>query len=117
MAISGWVHVALVYKAGAPSIYVDGKLAGQAEASGAVVHPGVHDASERDGAEYFDGDMSDPELFKEALSEERIRSWRRSPAPAPSSLLRSNGQAARAPGCSSGKTAATRCKARGQING
>ena len=34
MPISGWAHVALVYKAGAPSLYVDGKLAGQAEASG-----------------------------------------------------------------------------------
>ena len=39
----------------------------------AVVHPGVNDARERDGAEYFDGDMSDPELFKEALSEDRIQ--------------------------------------------
>jgi hypothetical protein len=73
MSISDWVHVALAYKAGAPSVYIDGKLVGQAEASGAVVHPGVGDCRERDGAEYFDGDMSDPELFKEALSEERIR--------------------------------------------
>jgi hypothetical protein len=83
MPISGWAHVALVYKAGAPSVYVDGKLAGQAEASGAVVHPGVSDARERDGAEYFDGDMSDPELFKEALSEERIRALAAGPSPSP----------------------------------
>ncbi len=83
MPISGWVHVALVYKAGAPSLYVDGKLAGQAEASGAVVHPGVNDARERDGAEYFDGDMSDPELFKEALSEERIRTLAAASSPGP----------------------------------
>ena len=83
MPISGWVHVALVYKSGAPSVYVDGKLVGQAEASGAVVHPGVHDAGERDGAEYFDGDMSEPELFKEVLSEERIRTLAAGPSPAP----------------------------------
>jgi hypothetical protein len=83
MPISGWVHVALVYKAGAPSVYVDGKLAGQAEASGAIVHPGVSDARERHGAEYFDGDMSDPELFKEALSEERIRALAAAPSPGP----------------------------------
>jgi len=83
MPISGWAHVALVYKAGAPSVYVDGKLVGQAEASGAVVHPGVSDARERDGAEYFDGDMSDPELFKEALSEERIRTLAAAASPGP----------------------------------
>jgi hypothetical protein len=83
MPISGWTHVALVYKGGAPSMYVDGKLVGQAEASGAVVHPGVGDARQRDGAEYFDGDMSDPELFKEALSEDRIRTLAAAPSPGP----------------------------------
>jgi hypothetical protein len=83
MPISGWAHMALVYKAGAPSVYVDGKLVGQAEASGAVVHPGVSDARERDGAEYFDGDMSDPELFKETLSEERIQKLAVASSPGP----------------------------------
>jgi hypothetical protein len=83
MPISGWVHVALVYKAGAPSLYVNGKLAGQAEASGAVVHPGSSDARERDGAEYFDGDMSDPELTKEALGEDRIQQLAAAAIPSP----------------------------------
>jgi hypothetical protein len=83
MPVSGWTHVALVYKAGAPSLYVDGKLAGQAEASGAVVHPGVSDARERDGAEYFDGDMGEPEVTPEALSEERIRTLAASAIPSP----------------------------------
>jgi len=83
MPISGWVHVALVYKAGAPSLYVNGKLAGQAEASGAVVHPGLNDARERDGAEYFDGDMSDPELFKKALGEDRIQQLAAGAIPSP----------------------------------
>jgi hypothetical protein len=64
MPIAGWAHVALVYEAGAPSLYVDGKLVGSGEASGSVVHPGLNDARERSGAEYFDGDMSDPELFR-----------------------------------------------------
>jgi hypothetical protein len=83
MPISGWVHVALVYKAGAPSLYVNGKLAGQAEASGAVVHPGLNDAREHDGAEYFDGDMSDPELFKEALGEDRLQKLAAAAIPSP----------------------------------
>jgi hypothetical protein len=83
MPISGWIHVALVYKAGAPSVYVGGKLAGQAEASGAIVHPGLNDARERDGVEYFDGDMSDPELVKEALSEDRIQQLAAGAIPSP----------------------------------
>ena len=83
MPIAGWVHVALVYKAGAPSVYVNGKLAGQGEASGKVVHPGSSDVNERGGAEYFDGDMSDPELFQEALSEDRIQQLAAAGMPSP----------------------------------
>ncbi len=83
MPIAGWVHVALVYKSGAPSLYVNGQSAGQSEASGKIVHPGVHDARERDGAEYFDGDMSDPKLIKEALGEDRIQQLAGSGIPAP----------------------------------
>ena len=70
--IAGWAHVALVYKSGAPSLYIDGKLAGSNQASGGIVHPGLKDCTERDGAQYFDGDMSDPELFTEVLGEDRI---------------------------------------------
>jgi hypothetical protein len=83
MPIAGWVHLALVYRAGAPSLYVNGKLAGRGEASGSVVHPGLNDARERDGAEYFDGDMSDPELFNEALGEDRIQQLAAAGIPAP----------------------------------
>jgi hypothetical protein len=83
MPISGWVHVALVYKTGAPSLYVNGKLVGQSEASGRLVHPGLNDLSERGGAEYFDGDMSDPELFPEALGEDRIQQLAMGHIPSP----------------------------------
>ncbi len=83
MPIAGWVHVALVYKSGAPSLYVNGQSAGEGQASGKIVHPGVHDARERDGAEYFDGDMSDPELIKEALGVDRIQQLAGSGIPGP----------------------------------
>jgi hypothetical protein len=83
MPIAGWAHVALVYKAGAPSLYVDGKLAGRTEASGSAVHPGLNDVRERDGAEYFDGDMSDAKLFKEALEEDRIQQLAAAAIPGP----------------------------------
>ncbi len=81
--IAGWAHVAVVYKAGAPSLYVDGRLVGRAEASGRTVHPALYDLTERDGAEYFDGDMGEPEIFKEALSEDRIRQLAMGHIPSP----------------------------------
>jgi hypothetical protein len=74
MPIAGWAHLALVYRDAAPSLYVNGKLVGRAEPSGGrVIHPGLGDTCERSGAEYFDGDMSEPELFIEAWGDDRIR--------------------------------------------
>jgi hypothetical protein len=71
--LAGWTHLALVYRGGAPSLYVNGALAGQGKASGKTVHPGLGEAHQRDGAYYFDGHMGEPQLFTEALAEERIR--------------------------------------------
>src|SRR5204863_7849962 len=41
MAISGWTHLAIVYKNGAPSLYVNGMLVKDSSASGKIVHPGL----------------------------------------------------------------------------
>jgi hypothetical protein len=83
MPVAGWTHFALVYKGGVPSLYVDGKLARQGPKSAHLVHPGLGEAWQRDGAWYFAGDMSDPELFAEALAEDRIRKLVAAGLPAP----------------------------------
>lgn len=70
--ISGWSHVALVYKAGVPSVYVNGKRIGKGQASGALVHPGLGAAYLSEGASYYNGDLSDPELFAEVLNDVRL---------------------------------------------
>ncbi|MEJ2009963.1 MAG: glycosyl hydrolase, partial [Acidobacteriota bacterium] len=72
MPLSGWTFLTVVYNAGVPSLYVDGKLVEQGKKSANVVHPGLGEAFERDGAGYFHGEMSEPKLFKEALSQGRI---------------------------------------------
>lgn len=72
MPIEGWTHFAIVYEGGTPSVYVNGKLAGQGKPSGKVVHPGLGEAYQRDGAYYFYGNMTEPELFTEVLSRDRI---------------------------------------------
>jgi hypothetical protein len=81
--VAGWSHFALVYKEGAPSIYVNGKLVRQGQKSAGIVHPGLGEAYQRDGAWYFEGDMGDPELFNEALGEDRIRKLAAAAVPKP----------------------------------
>jgi len=71
--IAGWSHFAIVYRDGAPSLHVNGQLLKTGQKSEAVVHPGLDEAYQRDGAWYFEGDMTGPELFREALTESRIR--------------------------------------------
>jgi hypothetical protein len=73
VSISGWSHVALVYQENTPSVYVNGKLVEKGEASNSAVHPGLGQAYLEEGASYYNGDMTEPELLNEAVGEERIR--------------------------------------------
>jgi len=77
-ALESWTHVAVVYHNGIPSLFLNGKpVEGQLIKDAAnlpgTVHPGVGKAFLRDGASYYNGDMGKPQLFAEALDEERIR--------------------------------------------
>lgn len=71
--ISGWSHIAVVYKNNTPAIFLNGKLAQQGTASGAIIHPGIGEAYLADGASFYNGDMTTPELFAGALSADRIQ--------------------------------------------
>jgi len=81
--IAGWTHFAIVYRGGTPSLYANGNLLKTGEKSAAIVHPGLGEAYQRDGAWYFEGDMTDPELFREALPEARIRALAGAGVPPP----------------------------------
>ncbi|OIN60735.1 glycosyl hydrolase [Arsenicibacter rosenii] len=72
-AISGWSHIAVVYREGAPSVYVNGKLIQRGKASGYQIHPTLDQAFLRDGASCYNGDMSVPQLVREGLPDDRIR--------------------------------------------
>ncbi|UFH56815.1 glycosyl hydrolase [Spirosoma sp. KNUC1025] len=86
-AISGWSHVALVYKEGVPAVYVNGKLIQQGKAGGSTVHPGLGQAYLSDGASFYNGDMTEPQLLTEAVSEERIRQLVTQKPPETASML------------------------------
>ena len=74
-AISGWSHIALVYSDGIPSIYVNGQFIakGEREQNGGYVHPGTGKAYLNEGASYYNGDMTKPELFSYILNDEELK--------------------------------------------
>ena len=86
--VTGWSHVAVVYTAGVPAIYVNGKRIQQGKKSQHVVHPGVGKAYLSDEASYYNGDMSEPQVLPSALSDEQVGQLATQPVPEkPASLL------------------------------
>jgi hypothetical protein len=70
--VSGWTHLAIVCRDGKPSLYLNGRLDRNGQASGAIVHPGLNAPPGRKPIYYFDGDMTDPQLTPECFPPERI---------------------------------------------
>ncbi len=70
--LSGWTHVALVYRDGAPSLYLNGSLARQGQRSQFTVHAVVGEAPGDLEVPYFEGEMCEPQVFSEALGDQRI---------------------------------------------
>jgi hypothetical protein len=81
--LAGWTHVAVVYRDGTPSLYINGKpaAAGQAQKSGKIVHPGLGEA--HDAPMDFMGQMTEPQLFPEALSDVRVQELAAAAFPSP----------------------------------
>jgi hypothetical protein len=90
--ISGWAHLVVVYRAGRPSLYLNGKFVREGLVSGAIVHPGVGAPPPSPGtvfhfagldslvhssgrpsppsqgmAFYFEGNMTKPEVWDRAI--------------------------------------------------
>jgi hypothetical protein len=108
MPVAGWTHVAVVYRDGRPSLFMDGKFVREGLLSGAIVHPGIGSpppapettfhftglenllrasglpSSPSQGrAFYHEGNQTRPELFDRALSGEEIAALAARNLPAP----------------------------------
>ena len=70
--ISGWSHICLVYKEGAPHIYINGEYVTYKTRSLQTIHPGLNPTTLKEGASYYNGDMSVPVLFQRVLSNKEI---------------------------------------------
>lgn len=82
--LSGWTHLALVYKEGKPSIWINGKFAAAEEGSGMIIHPGLNTpAAVEQFSSYFEGNYTPPMLSKETLSAAAIYSIFEAGLPAP----------------------------------
>jgi hypothetical protein len=71
--VSGWTHVVAVYNQGAPALYINGKLAGSSAAGDYKVIPGL--GTKPTGELYssaFEGNATEPKLYGEALSPQKI---------------------------------------------
>ncbi len=82
--LSGWTHVVAVYRDGAPSLYINGKLAGSAVASGFAILPGV--GTKPSGELYssvFEGNQTTPKLHHTALGLQQIGALYAAGLPAP----------------------------------
>ena len=70
--MSGWNHIALVYRDGEPSLYFNGKIIKTGKRTGRIVHPGLGSPDANIRFVHFGGNIASW-LSSEALGDERIR--------------------------------------------
>lgn len=72
--LAGWKHLAVAYRGGQPAVFIDGVQRGSGQKPAYPVRPGLHaPAAEEQFMKYFEGNMTAPELIREALPESEIR--------------------------------------------
>ena len=72
--VEGWTFIVVVYNNGQPTLYINGRQAGSNKGSGDVIHPGMSEpASQYQFASYFEGNYTEPQLYKHLLGEEEIK--------------------------------------------
>lgn len=82
--VAGWTHVALVYRDGVPSLYLDGKLARTGLRSGRKVFAGGGDPPSPSGVTYFfEGNATSVETLPRALAPAEIAARAAAGPPAP----------------------------------
>ena len=80
--VADWTHVAVVYRDGQPSLYLNGRLARQGLRSQYLVHPGIGVRHGR-GVSPFRGELGDPRLANKAVDESTLAAWMQSMPKAP----------------------------------
>ncbi len=71
--VSGWTHIGIIYKDGAPSLYVNGLQVKEEKASGKLMHPGLDAAYQNDGAMYYNGELTSLEFHPTVVGLELLQ--------------------------------------------
>jgi hypothetical protein len=66
--LSSWTHVVLTYNDGTPLVFINGELLAQGPKSNFIVHPGAGHVYLSEGASFYNGDMTKPEVHNTPLS-------------------------------------------------
>jgi hypothetical protein len=74
VAISGWTHFVLQYQNGIPIVHLNGTKIKAGNASGKKVLPSNGETSQKEGASFYNGEMSQPVLYTKVLNETAIAS-------------------------------------------
>lgn len=73
MPLSGWTHIAVVYRTGTPTLYLQGRPVLTGKASGAVVHPGLDTPVQpAHYTTFFEGNQTAAVLERRALSDAAV---------------------------------------------
>jgi len=72
LGISGWSHLALVYQNNTPMLYLNGEKVSQGVTSLRTVHASFNDVPQKDGASYYNGEMTEPKIIDKALTNAAI---------------------------------------------
>ncbi len=81
--IEGWTHTVVVYRNGAPELYLDGKLITKGIKTKRIKHPGINFPYAGKDVAYFEGDQVGPVLMDKALSGSEIKELAAKGLPAP----------------------------------
>ncbi len=73
-ALTGWTHVAVVYRDGEPSLYLNGRFVRKGLRSQFTVHPGVGVQHGR-GLSPFSGELGEARQMNAALTEAEVAKW------------------------------------------
>ena len=70
--ISGWSHIGIVYDNNTPFVFVNGQRIAEGKKSKHIIHGEMGSALQEEGASCYNGDMTLPVLYGEAMKKEKI---------------------------------------------
>lgn len=73
-SITGYTHIALIYRDGVPALYINGQPVKTGEKSAFIVHPGIETpALDEQYSSYFEGNLTDIQLVGSSWNDQDVK--------------------------------------------